>query len=400
MLKNNTIIRITVICLFLFFWGCGGESEPEKPDEVRKKISVKAGDQKTGSESGEVRKKIVLAKSAPQPKKAGDPSPETADKAADKLAPEPVKPVPGKEESKPKSVKQPKPDDKTGVPAASSRKPEPSDKKDIPGKEKKETKSAVQPETPAKEDKPAKKEQEPDKNKPELAKKEEVAASSESAETEKSAAQPETAEASLPDSEVAAKDDKQPSDEEKSPAPAEQPEPAEEASPATPASASDEPEKPVDEKAIASIIGLKKSFNKKQGYDSTGKIDPFVPLFKEEKPVDREALEAQARQKKKKKKRIRRKRKTPLEKIDLSNLQLKAIIRAQSGNRALVEDSTQKGYIITKGTHIGIHYGKVKEILSDRVVVEEEDEDAYGEVTLRERVIKIMKPPGEDYMEM
>ncbi|MCP4106722.1 MAG: hypothetical protein GY749_14490 [Desulfobacteraceae bacterium] len=393
MLKNNTIIRIIVICLFLLFCGCG-ESEPEKPDVVRKKISVKAGDQKTGSESGEVRKKIVLAKSTPQPKKAGDPSPETADKPAS----EPVKPVPGKEESKPKSVNQPKPDDKTDVPASSA------DKKDISGKEeKKETKSAVQPEIPAKDDKPVKEEQEPgpDKNKPELAKKEEVAASSESAETEKdSAAQPETAEASLPDSEVAAKDDKQPSDEEKSPAPAEQPEPAEEASPPAASPASGEPEKPVGEKAIASIIGLKKSFNKKQGYDSTGKIDPFVPLFKEEKPVDREALEAQARQKKKKKKRIRRKRKTPLEKIDLSNLQLKAIIRAQSGNRALVEDSTQKGYIITKGTYIGIHYGKVKEILSDRVVVEEEDEDAYGEVTLRERVIKIMKPPGEDYMEM
>ncbi len=384
MLKNNTIIRITAICIFCFisfFWGCGGESEPEKPDEVRKKISVK---------TSEVRKKIV-------PEAAGKPASES------------VKPAPGKEESKPKTVKLPESAEKTSVPALSSRKPESADKKDI----KKETGTAKQPDSlpkmPAKDDKPEKK---GDEQKSELAKKEDAGsvadktavALSKNAETKKTdSAQPETTEA---DPKVAAEDDKHSSDEDKSHALTGQPEskPSEEAStPAiSPPSTSGEPEKPGDSgsgKAIASIIGLKKSLSKKEGYNSKGKIDPFVPLFEEKKSADK-TLDPRANDKKKKKKRIRRDRKTPLEKIDLANLQLKAIILAQSGNKALVEDSTRKGYIIVKGTYIGIHYGKVKEIMPDRVIVEEEDEDPYGEVTLRERVIKIMKPPGEDFMEM
>jgi type IV pilus assembly protein PilP len=120
-------------------------------------------------------------------------------------------------------------------------------------------------------------------------------------------------------------------------------------------------------------------------YNPEGKLDPFAPLIKE-KPVNLPVNH---------KKIVRRKPLTPLEKLDLSQLKLVAILRAQSGNRALVEEDSGKGYVIKKGTYIGTHSGKVADILSDRIIVEEEEEDIYGKISVRKREIKL-KPPGEE----
>jgi len=127
------------------------------------------------------------------------------------------------------------------------------------------------------------------------------------------------------------------------------------------------------------------------GYDSKGRIDPFIPLVKEEpvKVEKTESIDAKGE--------VREKRaKTPLEKIELSQLQLKAIILAPSGNKALVEESTGKGYIIRKGTYIGRHDGKVIKILKDKVVVEELKENYEGKTIAEEKEIKLPKPPGEE----
>jgi len=121
------------------------------------------------------------------------------------------------------------------------------------------------------------------------------------------------------------------------------------------------------------------------GYSSAGKIDPFLPLF-EEKPVVPDA------EKQKKKRRMPL---TPLERVDLSQLKLVGIVQAPSGNKALVEESSGKGYIIKKGTFIGIHAGRVLEILKDRVVVEEEVENVLGQYTAEKKELKLLKPPGE-----
>jgi len=120
-----------------------------------------------------------------------------------------------------------------------------------------------------------------------------------------------------------------------------------------------------------------------KAYDAKDKIDPFEPLFKE-KPV--------IFKKKKNKKRIPQ---TPLERIDLSQLKLVGIIMASSGNRALVEESSGKGYVIKKGTYIGVNSGKVVNIKKEKIVVEEEFEDVFGKTKLRQREIKLPKPPGE-----
>ena len=118
-------------------------------------------------------------------------------------------------------------------------------------------------------------------------------------------------------------------------------------------------------------------------YDAIGKIDPFQPLFQRK---------SASVEKKKTKKRIPQ---TPLERIDLSQLKLVGIILASSGNRALVEESTGKGYVIKNGTYIGINSGKVVRIKKEKVVVEEEFEDVFGKTKLRQREIKLPKPHGE-----
>ena len=121
-------------------------------------------------------------------------------------------------------------------------------------------------------------------------------------------------------------------------------------------------------------------------YDPEGKIDPFVPLLKDD-PL--KALPDA------KTKREKREPTTPLERVDLSQLKLTAIIRTPSGFKAMVEETTGKGYIVTVGTYVGIHSGKVTNILKDRIIVEEEVEDALGNVANRNSELKFQKPSGE-----
>jgi type IV pilus assembly protein PilP len=114
-------------------------------------------------------------------------------------------------------------------------------------------------------------------------------------------------------------------------------------------------------------------------------VNPFLPLFSNAPPAPKD----------KKKKEKDPKELTPLEKVDLSQLELVATLRATSGNKALVEDSTGKGYVINKGTFIGIHSGSVIEITSESIVVEEEIETLAGDIKIQKREIKLQKAPGE-----
>ena len=123
-------------------------------------------------------------------------------------------------------------------------------------------------------------------------------------------------------------------------------------------------------------------------YDPNGRFDPFEPLFKEEK-VEAQPVVSRSRKKK------RRIPQTPLEKISLAQLKVSAIVRSPKGNRALVEDATGKGYVIRKGTYIGLNSGKVVAILKDKVIIEEETENLLGEYTIQKRELKLQKPAGE-----
>ena len=121
-------------------------------------------------------------------------------------------------------------------------------------------------------------------------------------------------------------------------------------------------------------------------YKAEGKIDPFAPICRNGSSVFAD------RNDEKKKRLIPL---TPIEKVDLSQLKLVGIISASSGNKALVEDASGKGFVIKKGTRIGINSGKVIKILKNIVVVEEA-ESILGKTTLVKRKLKLQKPPGEE----
>ncbi len=122
---------------------------------------------------------------------------------------------------------------------------------------------------------------------------------------------------------------------------------------------------------------------KTKSYDPRGGVDPFVPFIKKKEPKPGPTPKPE------------RMNKTPLEMIDIDQLQLVGIIRAPSGNMALVELADGKGYIIHKGEGIGINDGHVAEILADKVVVEEKGVDSHNEPITKERLMEIQKPPGE-----
>ncbi len=123
-------------------------------------------------------------------------------------------------------------------------------------------------------------------------------------------------------------------------------------------------------------------------YNPDNKIDPFMPLFREGPKS-----EVEVSQKVEREKRIPR---TPLERIDLSQLKLVGIIQAPGGNKGLVEEASGKGYIISTGTYMGTNGGRVVEISKDRVIVEEEVDDVLGKLTLQKRELKLQKPFGEN----
>ncbi|MBR9982073.1 MAG: pilus assembly protein PilP [Desulfatitalea sp.] len=133
---------------------------------------------------------------------------------------------------------------------------------------------------------------------------------------------------------------------------------------------------------------IRESLQMASTYDPTGRFDPFEPLFKAQPDVrEEETTSAQGRE--------RRVPQTPLERVALSQLKVTAIIRATSGNRALVVDATGKGYVVTKGTYIGLNSGRVIEIDAGRIVVEEEIETLMGELKIQLAELKLQKPPGE-----
>jgi Tfp pilus assembly protein PilP len=95
-------------------------------------------------------------------------------------------------------------------------------------------------------------------------------------------------------------------------------------------------------------------------YDPTGKTDPFKSFIAEQESVE---------EKKK------RKPKTYLETLDLSQLDLIAIIISQKENWAMVRDSKGIGHVIRKGTPIGLNEGVVYEIKEKELIVREKHKD-------------------------
>ena len=145
---------------------------------------------------------------------------------------------------------------------------------------------------------------------------------------------------------------------------------------------------PVPEQADIKPVDHEAAQTDQRIYDPSKRLDPFLPLYRS----DQDSASVSQPTKSKRKKRTPQ---TPLERISLDQLQLRAIIRASSGNRALVEDSSGKGYIIRIGTYMGLNSGIVNQITPESVIVEEEIENLMGELVLQNTEMKLQKPAGE-----
>jgi type IV pilus assembly protein PilP len=95
-------------------------------------------------------------------------------------------------------------------------------------------------------------------------------------------------------------------------------------------------------------------------YDSTGRRDPFRPPR-----VSASTAGGEIR--------------TPLQRYELGQLKLVAVIYDTNDPRAVVEDDEGLGYIVRVGTPIGPHGGEVQGIERGRVMVKEDSVDYYGE---------------------
>ncbi len=135
----------------------------------------------------------------------------------------------------------------------------------------------------------------------------------------------------------------------------------------------------VEKKEEPTQLAEKKEPEKKEGveysYNPAGKQDPFRPFIQLTTAKGGSKTAPL----------------TPLQKYDISQLKLVAIISSPGGNIALVEDVAGKGYFLKKGTWIGKNDGKVTKILKDKVIIEEVYQDIFGQTKTNEVPISLHK---------
>ena len=131
----------------------------------------------------------------------------------------------------------------------------------------------------------------------------------------------------------------------------------------------------------------------KSSYDPSDRQDPFEPLFARGRDGGGGAVVKDARPTVRQ---SRISRLTPLEKLNISQLKLVGIVSIPGRSMGMVEEAGGKGYVVRKGTYMGVNSGRVVEIAKDRVVIEEEVENFLGKIVVRTRELKLQKPLGED----
>ncbi len=111
-------------------------------------------------------------------------------------------------------------------------------------------------------------------------------------------------------------------------------------------------------------------------YDPTDKRDPFQSYIKLSQMLDTEEVTA------------------PLERFELNQLLVTAIIWGNEIPRALVQDPTGKEYIVDEGTPIGKNKGKITEIGDNLVLVKETYIDFRDRATTKEVEMRLYTTHG------
>jgi len=87
---------------------------------------------------------------------------------------------------------------------------------------------------------------------------------------------------------------------------------------------------------------------------------------------------------------------SPLQRYELPQLRLAAVVLAARPPRAMLQDNSGMGFIVTPGTPIGRRHGVVKTIEPRRIVVEELVLDYYGRQQAHQVVIEMPKDDKSD----
>lgn len=133
------------------------------------------------------------------------------------------------------------------------------------------------------------------------------------------------------------------------------------------------PLKPVVEQQAAAGEPAGKE-EKKYSYDPSGKTDPFKSFIAEQEEMAEK---------------VKRKPRTYLETLDLSQLELIAIVTGPQGNYAMVRDSKGVGHVIVKGTAVGTNGGVVEKITDREVIIREEYRDFKGATRFKDVAKKL-----------
>jgi type IV pilus assembly protein PilP len=111
-------------------------------------------------------------------------------------------------------------------------------------------------------------------------------------------------------------------------------------------------------------------------YNPAGKPDPFLPFI---------TMEILARQKIEKKEKEAVFSIFPLQRAEAERYRVVGIAGDKDHRVAICEDAAKKFYPLLIGTRIGLHNGKVVEIMADRVIVEEIENKKAKRIILKLR---------------
>jgi len=109
------------------------------------------------------------------------------------------------------------------------------------------------------------------------------------------------------------------------------------------------------------------------GYDPAGRRDPFSPVLSQLAPGQVDPTLP------------------PLQRVNLTDMNLIAIIWGAYGYTAMVQTPDGNGYTVRKGTRVGPNAGVVSAVTEKGIIVQERFTDVYGRKQEREYV-KLLHP--------
>jgi len=130
----------------------------------------------------------------------------------------------------------------------------------------------------------------------------------------------------------------------------------------------------VETKAVLDVMPTLPSEQRLYAYSGNARRDVFKSLLTKKKTM----------------RTVKEKRKlTPLEKFDISEFKLVGVLWGEYGKRGVVQIADGKVFNVKVGKRIGKNGGRVKEILSDRIVIEEKHYDILESEVFKKIVLRI-----------